>query len=780
MDKRRFGIMLLFVAVGLGLLAWRMHDASAPPAEDNTPAETAETPPSQNPADTGPDASTAEPATDAPADDKAADATAATADADEPTAVDTETDADGPMAANAANAANAAAQQADTHGEAETPAAVSAKPTPRLRWLSKRYPDSRPTLGSLSPADGYKFQVQFENGRAGINHVKLVDYFETVHDKQLWDEVEHNEAEYQRRVAEKPALYRGHYGVIRPVEFGGVRHVAMATPNISLYRGEADEPETLTEVMKAATWRLVETSRGEDSQSVTFALTLYEDRNWDQPDAAPDRVKVLTLRKTYTITPGSYSIDMSLRMVNHTDELLRVTVNQVGPTGVPEEGYDRDQREVVVAKLDDGHIQANRDANVQKLLEAPWGQTQTIGDSDAEAEPVVWVALVNKYFGAVMYPRPTIKGQLNAVKANATYYVEAVQDTAVGPDAPSSGSGRMWLTGAWLKQLRLKPAGKDASETTVSFDIFAGPKKRHLFRKTPLYADLKYSETITARSCVCPEALIAWLRRGLLWLLGTFSSILFGNYGLAIMLLVAVVRLVLHPLTKKGQIMMATTQKKMAAIKPQMDRIREKHANDKATQQREMMKLYKENGTGMGGMLGCLPMLLQMPIWIALFSGLNSSVELRHAAFLPVWITDLSVPDQLLSFGSPLPWIGEYFNLLPLLLAASMYMQSKLNPSMSGSTASMTPEQEQQQKMMRVMMPAMMLLFFYKMPSGLNLYIMASTTVGVVEQYYIRKHIREQDELEGSGGEMTVKAPGKGSRSNRPKKPKGPFWHKQG
>jgi YidC/Oxa1 family membrane protein insertase len=164
---------------------------------------------------------------------------------------------------------------------------------------------------------------------------------------------------------------------------------------------------------------------------------------------------------------------------------------------------------------------------------------------------------------------------------------------------------------------------------------------------------------------------------------------------------------------------------------------------------------------------------------VALWTGINASVELRHAAFLPVWITDLAAPDRMIEFGQAftIPLIGNLtgpitsLNLLPLLLGVAMYLQTKLNPQMA--TAS-TPEQASQQKMMKFMMPAMMLVFFYNAPSGLTLYIMTSMFAGAAEQWVIRKHIRERQEAEDAA-ETRVNVPGKHFRGQRPKKPKGPF-----
>ena len=162
------------------------------------------------------------------------------------------------------------------------------------------------------------------------------------------------------------------------------------------------------------------------------------------------------------------------------------------------------------------------------------------------------------------------------------------------------------------------------------------------------------------------------------------------------------------------------------------------------------MELYKENGMAGGAIMGCLPMLLQMPIWIALYTAVDTNVALRHQGLFPVgWITDLSAPDRLIPFGLTEPWtlpmVGgiDAFNLLPILLCIAMFLQQKLSPQ--ASMAAANPQQKSQQKMMYLMMPVMMLVFLYTAPSGLNLYIMASTFAGVIEQHVIRKHIREQE-----------------------------------
>ena len=171
--------------------------------------------------------------------------------------------------------------------------------------------------------------------------------------------------------------------------------------------------------------------------------------------------------------------------------------------------------------------------------------------------------------------------------------------------------------------------------------------------------------------------------------------------------------------------------------------------------------------------MGFLPMFVQMPIWIALYSAIYASIALRGAPFLPVWITDLSAPDALFRFTAiTLPLFGKLdsFNLLPILMGVAFYLQQKLMPKQAAASAN--PQVAQQQKMMMIMLPLLFPLMLYKAPSGLNLYIMASTFAGVIEQYVIRKHIREKEEAESKG---LVAATSKTGGKIKKKKPK-PFF----
>ena len=207
-----------------------------------------------------------------------------------------------------------------------------------------------------------------------------------------------------------------------------------------------------------------------------------------------------------------------------------------------------------------------------------------------------------------------------------------------------------------------------------------------------------------------------WLCYPLVWVLNLFNSLI-PNYGVAIILLTILVRLVFWPLTHKSTVGM----RRMQEIQPKVKGIQQKFKDNPQRLQQETWALYRENKVN--PLSSCLPMLVQIPVFIALFTVLRSAVELRYAPFL--WISDLSEPEAL--FASWFPFGG--LNILPLAMAALTVLQSAFTPS-SGDN--------RQQRMMMIMMPLMMLFFFYNFPSALSLYWMLSTAFGVAQAWWIK------------------------------------------
>ena len=464
---------------------------------------------------------------------------------------------------------------------------------------------------------------------------------------------------------------------------------------------------------------------------------------------------VLKLIKTYKVLPDSYMLDCSLTVENLSVSGQKVRFNLTGPVGIGREGVRGDMRKVVAGFRNSEDQITSARLDIKKLSKAK-------GISDRRlmkgSDRFLWAAAVNKYFAAILVPVPDEGKDFcdwAAEKTGQFYNPDLQSDTGdetIGVDLKTTAA-------------TLASVDREGSVKTYNFKLYLGPKDKPLFDRNEQYRELGFVHAIDFMPCFCcPASIIRPLTFGILavmkWMYG-----LIGNYGIVIIILVLLIRLAMHPITKKSQVSMS----KFGKIAPMAEEIKKKYANNKAEMNKQVMALYKKQGAS--PIMGFLPMMVQMPIWIALYSAIYASIELRGAAFLPFWITDLSVPDALFRFSAvTLPLFGKLdsFNLLPLLMGLAFYLQQKLMPSQAAAN----PQAAQQQKMMMVMMPLLFPLMLYKAPSGLNLYIMASTFAGVIEQYVIRKHIREKEQAESQG---LVAATSKTGGKIKKKKPK-PFY----
>ena len=230
------------------------------------------------------------------------------------------------------------------------------------------------------------------------------------------------------------------------------------------------------------------------------------------------------------------------------------------------------------------------------------------------------------------------------------------------------------------------------------------------------------------------------------------------NYGVIIIILSVLTKIIFYRLTHKS----TRSMKDMQRLQPKIKELQEKYKDDKERLNKETMKLYKEAGVNPLG--GCLPLLLQMPVFFALFNVLRNTIELRGAPFT-LWINDLSSPDVLFEFGFSIPFIGNEFHLLPILMGGAMVLQTKMGASPTGEAAPAA-----QTKMMSTMMPIMFTFFFYGMPSGLVLYWIVNNILTIIQQYYIHKEVdKEEREKAEKEAATAKKAPRSGKKKNGPK-----------
>ena len=215
------------------------------------------------------------------------------------------------------------------------------------------------------------------------------------------------------------------------------------------------------------------------------------------------------------------------------------------------------------------------------------------------------------------------------------------------------------------------------------------------------------------------------------WLVYSIMIALYGlipNYGVVVVLFAVLIKLVTYPLMAKQ----LRSSKKMQEISPLMNQIKTKYKNNPALQQQKMAALFQENK--INPLAGCLPLLIQMPVLMSVFMVFRNTIEFRGESFF-LWINDLSAADTLFSFG------GVPINVLPFLMAGSMYYTMKL--SSASQPAGGDPAQEATQQMMKYMFPGMMFFLFYSFPSGLNLYYLCFNIMQIAQQKIINNEKTE-------------------------------------
>ena len=297
------------------------------------------------------------------------------------------------------------------------------------------------------------------------------------------------------------------------------------------------------------------------------------------------------------------------------------------------------------------------------------------------------------------------------------------QATKTLHNSPScdTGRGRRRRTSPGLR--RAPPESKLASGQSFqdTFLVYAGPLKTSILDSTRLEGN-KFVEMIDY------GFMFPLFIKFFDWILNTIIKVIGeGQYWLAIIILTLLVRGCMFPITKKSSM----SQAKLQSVTPKMKELKEKYKNDTKKLNEEMMKLYRKEGVN--PFTSCLPMLIQMPIFIGLYWTFNLTFEVRFKSFL--WINDLAVDDQLFPLGFVMPLLGSYFNLLPIIYSVINYI------TMANMPPAQDEMQAQQQKIMKYMFPVMMLLFFYRMPSALVLYFIVSGTWSIIEQKKIRQKL---------------------------------------
>lgn len=386
----------------------------------------------------------------------------------------------------------------------------------------------------------------------------------------------------------------------------------------------------------------------------------------------PDGFSVI---KRFIFFPERDHIEMDLTVRNLTQRAAPFQYTLTGPSSLERAGEVFGRSFLQADVLIDGKI---------------WKEKQ-VKQSKEKSGAVTWAALKNRYHALILKPNESVR---------------AARISPVDPD--------QLKTEIKMATQMIPPGG----EISHSYMMYAGPQNLDILSGYGFEMDR-----------IVDYGIFGALSKILLRTMRVFHSWL-GSWGLAIILLTIIINLLLFPLTVKS----FTSMHRMKQIQPHIEKLKDLHKDNPQKLNKEMMELYKKYNVNPLG--GCLPMLLQMPIFIGLYQGLIRSIELKGASFL--WIRDMGHPDAV-PIPFTLPFLGDTINVLPLLMIVAMFAQQKI--SQGAVTSSSENSAASAQKGMMIMMPLLFGFIFYRMPAGLVLYWLTNTLLMTGAQLMIAQKL---------------------------------------
>lgn len=480
-------------------------------------------------------------------------------------------------------------------------------------------------------------------------------------------------------------------------------------------------------------WELVETERLGGAADGPVSKAVFRLR---APDDNCEVIKTYWLehvagtpeeiRSARDTNPAGYQIMCEIAIHNLTDAPLRTRYVLQGPVGVPLENREnaRKLRDFKVGTFEEDGDFDSSTITAETLVEA-----EAENDFEYWTAPLRYVGLDTQYFSVLVVPQ-----ELQV----ETPYTTTVRPMVLQEDPDEENWSEI---SAQLESVDLRLlAGQEQSHV---YKLYAGPKRQALLEPISQIKDIN-QETETAIPVGVDEVLdygmFGFIAKAMLWLLNSLHSIDIP-YAVAIICLTIIVRGCMFPLSRKQ----AISAQKMKELQPEINKLKDKYGKDKEKLAKAQMELFSKHNYN--PFAGCLPIFLQLPIFIGLYTALNASVDLRMAPFL--YIDNLAAPDALVpNFlgGIALPFLGRDLNLLPLIVVVLFIAQQKMF---------MPPPADEQAALQQKMMSYMMIFFgfmFYRMPAGLCLYFIASSLWGMGERKLLdlQKASAQSDD---SGGE---------------------------
>ena len=405
------------------------------------------------------------------------------------------------------------------------------------------------------------------------------------------------------------------------------------------------------------------------------------------------------IEQSYWLTEGSYMLQNELSFVG-MDEVIPRNVSM----------FDIDWS-FVIPRLEKGYKNEKQYSKMNYYFSGDKKPEVIARGKDGSKRVdtrLAWFAFQQQFFSAIMTPA----NEFASADFNVKYSTE---------DDPSRN---LMACSAKLRSEYTPMPGK----VTLPYEIYFGPNDYRTLKSF----DNKYEKIVPLGGWM-----VAWFNRLVIIpcfdLLGRFIH----NYGIVILLMTLLIKLLISPLTIKSY----KSTAKMQVIKPEIDKLNAKYPNEKDAmkKQQAMMELYRKAGISPAG--GCLPMLLQMPILFAMFRFFPASIELRQQKFL--WADDLSAYDSIWDFGVNVPLLGDHLSLFALLMAVTMFFYSK----MSSSQMSDDPNMAGMKFMSVWMMPIMMFFICNNLSSALSYYYLLSNIITMVMTWYIRKYVVTEEKV---------------------------------
>jgi len=660
-------------------------------------------------------------------------------------------------AAPPANSSSPAAPPSSTTSSFD---GLIAKAPPAPESMSAPRPATR--LGSLDPAAA-RLEIELSPVGAGISRIAFSDIWETVQARRQAKAHQSDPAEPAPDEAMRYVLHAtGKLVNARLPEGADVTGFAANVLEINGQPVNVFAVNVGADGTKSPIWTEVEPG--------TF-VTVVENANADP---------IVRVTRKYELAE-EYGIVVHQKIENLAGAPITVKWHQFGPGDLREDrSRYMDIRRLrfgyTIPARDPDHHVLSEDSDLiidrASLLRLEQTRIWPTEDTTRAGYDLAWFGWSSRYFAIAVHPLLDAQGRGDRTISPLVETVRFEQGAVPGSLDEDARTVFMHLSSP---ATALPPGGS----ANLDFGIYAGPLDRHALGEHQPFRSLAMSNLILYQmSSMCAWCTFQWLAHLLLAFLALLHNYVVFDWGLAIIGLVIVVRALLHPITKRSQIGMTRFSRQMAALRPELEKIKQACGNDAKKLQQEQMRLMRERGISPFQMLGCLPLFLQTPIWIALYAMLYFAFDLRHApAFFGVFqsitggawnfLGDLSAGDHFFwEFNEPvkfLMWTLTGINLLPILMGVIFFIQQKyMTPP---PTATMSPEQVQQQKIMKFMMVVMMPVLLYSAPSGLTLYILTSSTIGILESRYVRRHIDELDKNPPDPSARAAKAKSRDSRT---------------